>query len=145
MSDAFLTLQRSQGLPRSMLHFLFLPNLRDNNLSCAYEFTSGFEFCWPFGRRVKYSHELYDLCNAPWLRWLAAGFPPRRPGFEPGSDHVRFVVDKVALGQVSSEYFGFPCQSSYHQLLHKHPHLSSGAGTIGQKWPQYQVDSVSPH
>jgi hypothetical protein len=23
-----------------------------------------------------------------------------------------FVVDKVALGQVFSEYFGFPCQSS---------------------------------
>jgi hypothetical protein len=28
-----------------------------------------------------------------------------------------FVVDKVALGQVFSEYFGFPCQSSFHQLL----------------------------
>jgi hypothetical protein len=27
------------------------------------------------------------------------------------SDHVGFVVDKVALGQVFSEYFGFPCQS----------------------------------
>jgi hypothetical protein len=26
-----------------------------------------------------------------------------------------FVVDKVALGQVFSEYFGFPCQSSFHQ------------------------------
>jgi hypothetical protein len=25
-----------------------------------------------------------------------AGFPPRRPGFEPGSGHVEFVVDKVA-------------------------------------------------
>jgi hypothetical protein len=25
-----------------------------------------------------------------------------------------FVVDKVALGQVFSEYFGFPCQSSFH-------------------------------
>jgi hypothetical protein len=25
--------------------------------------------------------------------------------------------DKVALGQVFSEYFGFPCQSSFHQLL----------------------------
>jgi hypothetical protein len=25
---------------------------------------------------------------------------------------VKFVVDKVALGQVFSEYFGFPCQSS---------------------------------
>jgi hypothetical protein len=44
-------------------------------------------------------------------------------------------VDKVALGQVFSEYFGFPCQSSFHKLLHNHPHLSSGAGTIGQKWP----------
>jgi hypothetical protein len=31
-----------------------------------------------------------------------AGFPPRRTGFEPGSGHVGFVVDKVALGQVFS-------------------------------------------
>jgi hypothetical protein len=29
-------------------------------------------------------------------------------GFKPGSSHVEFVVDKVALGQVFSEYFGFP-------------------------------------
>jgi hypothetical protein len=28
--------------------------------------------------------------------------------FKPGSSHVGFVVDKVALGQVFSEYFGFP-------------------------------------
>jgi hypothetical protein len=42
-----------------------------------------------------------------------------------------FVVDKVALGQVFSEYFGFPCQFSFHRLLHIH-HLSSGARTIGQ-------------
>jgi hypothetical protein len=40
--------------------------------------------------------------------------------------HVGFVVDKVALGQVFSEYFGFPCRSSFHQLLHNHLHLSSG-------------------
>jgi hypothetical protein len=33
---------------------------------------------------------------------------------------VGFVVDKVALGQVFSEYFGFPCQSSFHQILHHH-------------------------
>jgi hypothetical protein len=71
----------------------------------------------------------------PQLRWLVTGFPPRRPGFEPGSGHARFVVDKVALGKVFSEYFGFPCQSSFHQLLHSHHHLSPGAGTIGQ-WPQ---------
>jgi hypothetical protein len=42
-----------------------------------------------------------------------------------------FVVDKVTLGQVFSEYFCFPCQFSFHRLLHTH-HLSSGAGTIGQ-------------
>jgi hypothetical protein len=53
---------------------------------------------------------------------------------------VGFVVDKLAFGQVFSEYFGFPCQFS----LHNHPHLQSGAGTIGQKWPQYQVDLVPP-
>jgi hypothetical protein len=51
----------------------------------------------------------------------------------------------VALGRVFSGYFGFPCQSSFHRLLHNHHHLSSGAGTIGQQWPTYQVDSVSPH
>jgi hypothetical protein len=48
-----------------------------------------------------------------------------------------FVVDKVALGQVFSEYFGFPCQSSFYQLLQNHPHLSSGVCAIGQKSPQY--------
>jgi hypothetical protein len=34
------------------------------------------------------------------------------------------------LGQVSSEYFGFPCQFLFHQMLHTHP--PSGAGTVGQ-------------
>jgi hypothetical protein len=31
-----------------------------------------------------------------------------------------------------------------HQLLHNHPHLSSGAGTIDQKWPQYKGLSPTP-
>jgi hypothetical protein len=30
---------------------------------------------------------------------------------------VGFVVDEVALGQVCSAYFGFPCQSSFRRLL----------------------------
>jgi hypothetical protein len=67
---------------------------------------------------------------APYLKRLVAGFPPRRPGFKPGSSHVGFVVDKVALEQVFSEYFGFPCLPIF--LFHNHHHLSSGAGTIGQ-------------
>jgi hypothetical protein len=46
---------------------------------------------------------------------------------------VGFVVGKSALAQVISEYFGFPCQFSFHRLLHIHDHhVSSGAGTIGQ-------------
>jgi hypothetical protein len=36
----------------------------------------------------------------------------------------------VALVQIFSEYFGFPYQFSFHQLLHTHQ--SSGTGTIGQ-------------
>jgi hypothetical protein len=36
--------------------------------------------------------------------------PPRRPGFDPGSVYVEFVVDKVALGQVFPAYFGFQYQ-----------------------------------
>jgi hypothetical protein len=39
-------------------------------------------------------------------------------------------MDKVALGYVSSEYLGFPCQLSFHQMLHTH--MSPGAGMIGQ-------------
>jgi hypothetical protein len=52
-------------------------------------------------------------------------------GLEPSSGHVGFVVDKVALGQVFSEYFGFSSQFAFHRLLHTH-HLSSVAGIIGQ-------------
>jgi hypothetical protein len=70
----------------------------------------------------------FKLC---WKERLVAGFPLRRPRFEARLGHVRFVLDNVALGQVFSEYFGFPCQFSFHRLLHIH-HLSSGAGIIGQ-------------
>jgi hypothetical protein len=43
-------------------------------------------------------------------RWLptAAAWVRTRAG------HVGFVMDKVVPGQVFSEYFGFPCQSSFH-------------------------------
>jgi hypothetical protein len=50
--------------------------------------------------------EKYDICLTCSL-WpchgsggLFDGLSPRRPGFYPGSVHVGFVVDKVALGQV---------------------------------------------
>jgi hypothetical protein len=57
-----------------------------------------------------------------YLKGLVAGFPPPLSGFASGQ-HVGFVVDKVTLEQVFSEYFGFPCQTSFHQFLHHHNHL----------------------
>jgi hypothetical protein len=58
---------------------------------------------------------------------VLASFPSRRPGLEPRSGTV---ADKATLGQVFSEYFGFPCQSFY-RLLHAHL-LSSEAGILVQ-------------
>jgi hypothetical protein len=39
------------------------------------------------------------------------------------------VAEKEASGQVFSEYFGFPCHFSFHELLHSY--VSSEAGTRG--------------
>jgi hypothetical protein len=55
------------------------------------------------------------------LKRFVAVFPPRRPGFTLGSSHVGFVVVKVALGQMYSEYFCFPCHSSFHQFSPQSP------------------------
>jgi hypothetical protein len=49
-----------------------------------------------------------------WLRWLVAGLSTRRPGFDPRSVHVGFVVDKVALGQVFLRVVGFLLSISFH-------------------------------
>jgi hypothetical protein len=54
---------------------------------------------------------------------------------------VEFVVDKMASGQVFSEYFGSPAKTDHFTnfsiltitLLHVQ---------IGQKWPQCRVDPV---
>jgi hypothetical protein len=67
------------------------------------------------------------------VRAIAQAASPQLPTvFEPGSGYLGFMVDNVALVQVFSEYFGFPCQFKFHQLLHNHLPLSSGAGTIDQ-------------
>jgi hypothetical protein len=80
----------------------------------------------------------------PQLKRLVAGFPSRRTEFEPGLGNVGFVVDKVALGQVFSKYFGFPCQS-FHQLLHTHHRPSSrpisrNKKSIGPWGPKHVVN-----
>jgi hypothetical protein len=81
------------------------------------------------------SYEHFELTSSlPAIRLMSEYdvFILHMPGFEPRSGHVGFVVEKVALGQVFSEYFGFPCQFSFHRLFHSHHHLSYGAATVGQ-------------
>jgi hypothetical protein len=60
-------------------------------------------------------------------RWLPTA--TARVGAQAG--HVGFVVDKVTLGQVFSEYLGFPCQSSFHQILHHHNHPGLAHTPVG--------------
>jgi hypothetical protein len=61
------------------------------------------------------------------LQWLVVGFPPWGPGFDTRSEQTGFVVDEVALEWVFSNYFDFPCQFSFHKLLHiiNHPVINA--------------------
>jgi hypothetical protein len=61
---------------------------------------------------------------------LVAGITLLRSGFDPGPGHGGFVMDNMALGQAPLEYLGFPCQFSFHQILHTH--LPSATGTTGE-------------
>jgi hypothetical protein len=57
---------------------------------------------------------------------------------------VGLVVDEAALGQVFSEYFGFPCQS-FHQFLHHHNNPGLAKEAIGGRSVEWtQLDST-PH
>jgi hypothetical protein len=51
----------------------------------------------PFNVKVGGNYSNHCVLAVPWLRRLVADVSPRRPGFYPGSVHVGFVVDKVAL------------------------------------------------
>jgi hypothetical protein len=44
------------------------------------------------------------------------------PGSNPGLVMWDFVLDKSDAGAGFSENFGFPCQSTFHLLLHNHLH-----------------------
>jgi hypothetical protein len=54
----------------------------------------------------------------PWLRQLVAGLLPRRPGVDPMSVHVGFVVDKAALGQVFPRLLRFSPVNFIPPVLH---------------------------
>jgi hypothetical protein len=53
-----------------------------------------------------------------WLRRLVGGLSPRKPGFDPGSVHVGFVVDKMALGQAFLRVLQFSAVNFIPPVLH---------------------------
>jgi hypothetical protein len=55
-----------------------------------------------------------------------------------------FVVDKTALGQVFSDYFGFPCQS-FDQFVHHHNHPGLAQyDDIGGRSPEWTPNWTPP-
>jgi hypothetical protein len=54
------------------------------------------------------------------VKRLVAGLSLRRPGFAPGSIHVGFVVDRVAMGQVFLRVLRFSPVNNIPPLLHIH-------------------------
>ena len=72
----------------------------------------------------------------PWLRRLVAGVCPQRPGFDPGSVRVRFVVDIVAreTGFPRVGCLGHPL-SSFHSCSNTFIHtLLVLEGQTGEDW-----------
>jgi hypothetical protein len=65
----------------------------------------------------------------PCLRWLTAGCPLHWLQYYPGSGHVGFVVDKVALEHVISKYVGFTFHFSFHWMFCTR--ISSRTGITG--------------
>jgi hypothetical protein len=65
------------------------------------------------------------------------GFSQRRAAFDPKPGHMGFMVHKMALRHIFSEYFGFSYQS-LNRMLHSDYHPSSGVGTTG-----HTVDDVT--
>jgi hypothetical protein len=53
----------------------------------------------------------------PLLGRFFVDIPPLQHGFDPRSDNAVFVMDNEAMKQVLAEYFDFPLQFSFHQML----------------------------
>jgi hypothetical protein len=99
---------------------------------------------WPRFEPRTYKIQVYGVVVLQ-LRRLVVGFPPRRAEIEPRSGHVRFVVDRVVLGQSFRRVFRFPLPVLIPPTA---PHSSSSIiqgsyNSPNTAWRD-KVDSVSP-
>jgi hypothetical protein len=79
----------------------------------------------------------------PWLRLLVAGLSPQRPEFAPGSVHVGFVMDTVALGQAFLLIIQFP-PHQYYSTMAVRTHVLSRGWTICLLVATVQRHSLTP-
>jgi hypothetical protein len=70
----------------------------------------------------------------PWLRQLVTGFSPQSPRFNPRSFHVRFVVDKMVMGQ---DRFSWRKSNKMQQCIKLFviPHLYEAQHILGYTLP----------
>jgi hypothetical protein len=71
-------------------------------------------------RNTEANIHVIKKCNRAIAQAVSRWLPRRRPVFEPGSGHVGFVVDKVALRQVSLSTSVFPANLFSTKLLQNH-------------------------
>jgi hypothetical protein len=95
ITSGYVCAHRTPALPVSSSQNF--AKLRTRNIKLHCHFSAPY---WETICRLSPNIDLTQTRAEPWLRSLAAGLSPRRSGFAPGSIHVGFVVDKVALGQV---------------------------------------------
>jgi hypothetical protein len=120
----------------TLLHFCFLGYLylRGLLLIVIFHPTVTATICVGlFPTLFQYSEHIHlsdytTIMAVPWLRSLVTGLSPRRPRFATRSIHVGFVVDKVALGQVSLRVLRFSHQYTIPPSLSKL--ISSGECVI---------------
>jgi hypothetical protein len=66
---------------------------------------------------LKYNEGYYYSSITMLCLWrLFVSLLARRPGFDPMSVHVRFVVDKVTVAQYFYEYLRFPLSVTFYQF-----------------------------
>lgn len=65
--------------------------------------------------QIKIEHGVVDQKSVPWLRWLVAGFSPRRPGFDSRPVRVGFGMGEMVLGRIFLPTLLFFLLVSFHQ------------------------------
>jgi len=86
----------------------------------------------------------YPCWDFTMLRWLITGLIHKKPRFNVRPVHMRFLVGRVALGQVFVEVFWFSLVSIIPSMLHTHVwfiyhwcHIILSIDSLTFKWPAF--------